>query len=364
MTKRVFYLIISALVTVGMLSGCTIDVNELLEKSSVSSSSQVDSSSHSDKDTDTEKNTDTDSDDSESSETDTQTDTETDEPDSNFGIDTSNLQTLYITGLPSVPLLKDCSSGSDVLTNVSAGESVKFISDNGTGYWFVYYESTHSFGYVENIYIADEQSEVTSGENYYIKENKTALYSNIDRTEILKNLSKNSVVSVIAKDTSGYWLVRPNNSDTVGYVSAGMLSEEKITNKNNTSSKTESKSESKTESKAESKIESVVESKTESKTESKSESKTESKTESNVSEAERIIGIGDAPTSKYNVYSVDVESGYLALRSEQNSGDYCIIGELYTGEEAYVIDSSGYYWYVYSPTLGMYGYANSEFLVK
>ena len=79
--------------------------------------------------------------------------------------------------------------------------------------------------------------------------------------------------------------------------------------------------------------------------------------------------IGESSAAPNNVYYPDVHyvsvsSGYLALRNAQSFDSSNEIGKLYNGDRVEVVDYSGTYWYVYAPTLGMYGYVNSEYLVQ
>ena len=61
--------------------------------------------------------------------------------------------------------------------------------------------------------------------------------------------------------------------------------------------------------------------------------------------------------------TVSVPDGYLALRNAQAFDSSNEIGKLYSGDTVYVQSSgSGQYWYVYSPTLGKYGYVNRDYL--
>lgn len=77
----------------------------------------------------------------------------------------------------------------------------------------------------------------------------------------------------------------------------------------------------------------------------------------------------DSVTSAVSAYdsmwTVSVSSGYLALRTAPDYDASNEIGELYSGENVWVIDSSNsQYWYVYSPTLNCYGYVNQEYLYR
>ncbi len=65
------------------------------------------------------------------------------------------------------------------------------------------------------------------------------------------------------------------------------------------------------------------------------------------------------------VYTVKVESGYLALRNAKAYDSANEIGKLYTGDTVTVQDTSdSTYWYVYSTSLNKNGYVNKNYLVE
>lgn len=65
-----------------------------------------------------------------------------------------------------------------------------------------------------------------------------------------------------------------------------------------------------------------------------------------------------------NYWTVSVEEGYLALRTEKAYDSRNEIGELYSGD---VVEVKGNrdktYWYVYAPGLGKFGYVNKDYLL-
>ena len=62
-------------------------------------------------------------------------------------------------------------------------------------------------------------------------------------------------------------------------------------------------------------------------------------------------------------WTVKVNKGYLALRTEKAYDSRNEIGKLYTGDTVQVSDSSDVtYWYVYAPSLGKSGYVNKDYL--
>ena len=64
-----------------------------------------------------------------------------------------------------------------------------------------------------------------------------------------------------------------------------------------------------------------------------------------------------------STYTVYVQRGYLALRTEAAYDNRNVIGELYSGDTVVVQSKgSGRYWYVYAPGLGAYGYVDKRYL--
>lgn len=75
-----------------------------------------------------------------------------------------------------------------------------------------------------------------------------------------------------------------------------------------------------------------------------------------------LVSTGSSATS-YPKWKVSVSKGYLALRTAKAYDAANEIGELYTGDEVHVMDSSdSTYWYVYSPKHKKNGYVNKNYL--
>ena len=237
-----------------------------------------------------------------------------------FPFDTSQYLKMYVTGDESVPVFKN-EDGTDEFASLGSGEAVYRISSGITDFSFVYSESlSDGFGYIDGYYLTPNPQEVTRGETYYVTEDNTPAYNDDNHSDELFRLDRNTAVTVMSKRVTNVWLVRNQGNGVYGYVDNNMLSEKKL------------------------------------------EEKAESKSESSSRSHDRIIGDGDAPDSGYTVYLVTVEDGFLALRSEAYFDDSNILCEMYYGEEVYVIERSGTYWYVYSPKHHRYGYANGEYL--
>ncbi len=315
------YIVLSLLVSMicACTVGCKIDVNKLASQHGVNNVSDTNSDVSS---------IISDNDDTESTEEYTASETyyDTDSSQTDASFDTSAYAVFYVSGAASVPIYEN-ENGTKQSAILKSGDRTYLISSSVTGYTFVYSEALDGFGYVDSYFLTPDYSEVTKGETYYVTDDNTPAYSDKYCSSELFELNRNDAVSVMAKVSNGFWLICDKNG-TYGYVSMYSLSEEKVKKK----------------------------------TESKHESKAESKPEDTAPSDDRIIGFGDFPETEYSVYNAAAETGYLALRSEKSSDASNIIGELYYGDEIYVIDTSDVYWYVYAPSLGMYGYSDSRYI--
>lgn len=84
------------------------------------------------------------------------------------------------------------------------------------------------------------------------------------------------------------------------------------------------------------------------------------------SKPQRIFGKGDQPQGHFGEYTVRVNAGYLALRNNTAFDASNEIAKLNNGDTVWLLDTlgGGDYWYVYAPSLGMYGYVNDNYLVQ
>ena len=310
--KRFIAILSAAAIFFAGFTGCTIkiDKSQFQTKEKDSSSSNVSSSPGKKKDVGS------DSDIVSSSVGDDKSD-ESDTVSDSSPIDTSQYQAMYVTGDEDVPVFKN-ENGTEEFASLHSGELVyrigRGVTDNAN-YSFVYSEKLKdSFGYIDGYFLTPYSNEVTKGETYYVTQNDTPAYNDDNRSVELFRLNRNTAVTVMSKRVTDVWLVRNQGNDVYGYIDKNMLSENRVEEKNDSSS---------------------------------------------VSDG-RLIGAGDAPESGYEVYTVTVEAGFLALRSEEAFDDSNILGEMYNGEEVYVLENTGTYFYVYSPKLGFYGYANGK----
>ena len=78
-----------------------------------------------------------------------------------------------------------------------------------------------------------------------------------------------------------------------------------------------------------------------------------------------LIKIANPAYPSGEVYSVKVDTGYLAVRTERTYDTGNEIGKLYTGETVIVTEvSDSKYWYIYAPGIDMFGFVNKDYLIK
>jgi hypothetical protein len=238
-----------------------------------------------------------------------------------------NADTYYVTNAVSyLSMRSEADSKSSIVGELYNGNSVKVLS-NGGDYWYIYSEDLSVYGYVDCSYLTADRSSVSYGEetkqdsdskrktgygnapqNYefvryaYVNSGYLALRSaqSSSDSNIIGELYNYYPVQVISSSGT-YWYVYSADLGMYGYVNSSYL-------------------------------------------------------------------IGESsPTSSVHdpdIYYASVNSGYLALRNAQAFDSSNEIGKLYNGDRVEVMDYSGTYWYVYAPTLRMYGYVNSEYLVQ
>ncbi len=245
-------------------------------------------------------------------------------------------KSLYVTGSKdTIALRSSDEDNADVVALLSMGDEVKLISGDSISYYYVMYEPAGVQGYIKKAFVTTESAAVCKGEGFYIAK-QTSLYdtNDTDRKELQK-LDAGTSVTVLAKTSGDYWFVSLSDSKTYGYVKCLDLSASKPGSSSASSKASSSKS--------------------------ASSQAPQPKPQTNT----RFTGYGDAPAS-YTSYYAKVNSGYLGLRSTpERANDTNVIGQMYTGYSVFVVDSStGTYWYCYCPTLGMYGYTDSRYLVN
>lgn len=220
------------------------------------------------------------------------------------------LNAYYVTGADaSLALFAEGGSGSDILAHLSNGDRVGLASTDSGDYWYVYSYDDGCYGYVKKQYLTDSQQAVTEPVDYYVDtpDYLVLCAGPSVSTQELTRLDNGQKVTVLAKPDGEFWYVYVAQNGQYGYVSSSYLSLTMPDDKH--------------------------------------------------------IGTGAAPASYLAKYYVYVDKGYLALRSAKAFDSANEIGKMKAGETVYVIDNTtGTYWYVYSPTLGKYGYTNCAYL--
>ncbi len=341
--KKIYILFSAAAI---ILSGCTVDVNELAnssapqpnEVSSVSSDSDhTDVFYMLDSDTDSENSSD------QSSDTDSQS------PPKAF--DESKYLTMYVTGSSEIPLMADAVPTSKPTAFLQCGEGVSIVQPDVMDYSFVYSAALEEFGYIPRLYLTDYKEEACIGNVMYVKPSQADVYADTQFTETAYTTSQNDLLTVLAERVDGKWKVM-DKYDRVGYIDKNLLSDKKVKKE---SSKAESKKTNDGRHEPDTESSSITAS-------AQSSSKANVSSEA-VSSEEEIVGgnysgKGDPP-EEYTSYVCDVDVGYLSLRAAPDKRGKSI-GEVYYEELIYVIDQSGDYWYVYVPSLSMYGYVTGD----
>lgn len=252
-------------------------------------------------------------------------------------------KSLYVTGSKeSIALRASDQDNAEVVALLSVGDEVKLLSGDSVSYYYVMYEPGNVNGYIKKTFVTTEKAAVCKGETFYISK-QTLLYdtNESDRKEIQK-LNVGTAVTVLAKNPGDYWYISLSDSKTYGFVKCLDLSASKPASSAAASSKASS-----------------------SKAAASSQAAQPAPAPAPAVQNNRFTGYGSAPAN-YTTYYAKVNSGYLALRSTpERANDTNVIGQMYTGYAVYVVDTSpGTYWYAYCPTLGMYGYTDSNYLLS
>ena len=266
------------------------------------------------------------------------------------------------------------------MAELRTGDEVEVIDAGGMGYWQVRL-ADGTEGYVDCHYLTQEWGAVMSPELYYVIEDDVTLLENPSPTDsrTLGFLLKEDTVTVLAKPSGSYWYVYSDTARNYGYVQAACLSldmeEERIIG-----------------------VGSAPDVRTMLYYVDSNDGFLSLRAEPTIYSTELgriktgeevwVIDTLDSPFwyvyaptlgqygyvhSDYlstqrgevvdgEVWTVRVPTGYLALRTAKAYDYSNEIGELYTGDIVRVIEKEGTYWWVYAPSLDLYGYVNSDYL--
>lgn len=237
----------------------------------------------------------------------------------------------YVTGCKEVlKVREEEDKESKVLTKLDNGEKVSLMEKSEGNYWKVYIEAEEVIGYIDYHYLTNKSDAVTDPVTRYVNVKKDAsltIFSTPDEDGAALGMAeRGDEVTVLAKPDETYAYIYAADESAYGYVERSKLSEDKP------------------------------------KEETKESAKKEDSAPAQAQAATEVLGAGSPPSSYQGVYYVNVASGYLALRNAKAFDASNEIGKMYNGDYVQAIRTNEQYWYVYSPSLGAYGYTNSDYL--
>ena len=194
---------------------------------------------------------------------------------------------------------------SNEIGKLYSGEIVEVLNTADSTYWWVFVPSTGQYGYVNKNYLNSISTSSGGKKTVKVSSGYLALRNApaYDSSNEIGKLFTGDIVEVISTGGTYWWVYAPTLGKS-GYVNSSYLFD--------------------------------------------------------ISSG----GGGGGGGSALGTYTVNVSSGYLALRNAKAYDSSNEIGKLYTGEQVTVYDKSDYqYWWVYSSKLGLYGYVNKDYLV-
>ncbi|MCI8797616.1 MAG: SH3 domain-containing protein [Dorea sp.] len=243
----------------------------------------------------------------------------------------------YVTGCKEIMKVREEEDKeSKVVTKLDNGEKVSLIEKSEGNYWKVYIEAEEVTGYVDYHYLTNKSDAVMEPVTRYVnikKEESLSILSTPDSDGAsLGVVKRGDEVIVLAKPDDTYSYIYAADESAYGYVEKSKLSEDEIKDE---PAKEDSKEDKKEDDKA-----------------------------NTAQPSADVLGAGSPPANYQGIYYVKVAKGYLALRNAKAFDTSNEIGKMYNGDYVQAIRTNETYWYVYSPSLGAYGYTNSEYLVS
>ena len=287
----------------------------------------------------------------------------------------------YVTGVAStIKIWEDEGQGS-VLGKLETGDEVLVLDDTEEDYWKVTAFDGDVAGYLDCHYLTREWGAVCSPESAYVGADDVSLLAEpfVTGSAKLGELDKADAVTVLAKPEGSYWYVYSDDLRAYGYVAAADLSdeaeEERIIGYGDAP-------EGHTMLYYAQSNDGFLSLRGTPSTSAAELGRIKTGEEVWVVDTDdgAVFWYVYAPTlGKYGyvhsdsvsttraedqaeIWTVRVESGYLALRTAKAFDYYNEIGKLYTGDHVEVLEKEGTYWWVYAPSLDLYGYVNSEYL--
>lgn len=246
----------------------------------------------------------------------------------------------YVTGCKDVVKVRENpDEDSNVLTKLSNGEKISLIDKGDDGYWKVYIKAEKTIGYMPDHYLTNEKGAVTEPVTRYvdIKSGDTMTIRSLPEEDAnaVGILKRGQKVTLMADMSGDFDYIYADQAKTYGYVESSGLSSKKV-------------STAKASDQTAVTPQQTVPAQPQTRTQPKAQ--------------DRVFGPAAAPVSHLGEYYVSVQKGYLALRNAKAFDSSNEIGQMNNGESVWAMETNGTYWYVYSPSLGMYGYTNSGYL--
>lgn len=261
----------------------------------------------------------------------------------------------YVTGCKDVLKVREAEDEeSKVLTKLDNGEKISLLEKGETNYWKVYIEAEDVVGYIDHHYLANQKEAVTEPLARYVDIEQgtplTILNTPDGNGSSLGIVERGDEVTVLAKSNENYVYIYAADASAYGYVDRKKLSENKPV---------DSTSATTTDNAGTTQTQAIVPEVNITLTAPGVPATPQTQTPS----ATDFLGYGNPPASYQGIYYVNVASGYLALRNAKAYDSSNEIGKMYNGDYVETIRTGEQYWYVYSPSLGAYGYTNSDYLV-
>ncbi len=247
----------------------------------------------------------------------------------------------YVTGCKDVVKVREePDEESDVLTKLSNGEKVSLVDKDDDEYWEVYIKAEEIIGYMSNHYLTNEKEAVTEPVTKYvnIEDGETMTIRSLPKesASAVGILERGQKVTLMADMAGEFDYIYANKSKTYGYVTGAELSGKKVSTATPTPTPAPA-------------------------TETPQPA-VQAQPQPQAQPQGKIFGPAAAPVNHLGQYYVSVQKGYLALRNAKAFDSSNEIGQMNNGDYVWAIETGGTYWYVYSPSLGMYGYTNSAYL--
>lgn len=238
----------------------------------------------------------------------------------------------YVTGCKDVMKVRETEEkDGKVVAKLDNGEKVSLVEKGDDRYWKVYVEAEDVTGYIDYHYLTNKSDAVMEPATKYVnvgKDETLTILSTPDTEAVSLGVAESGEeVTVLAMSGDQYSYIYAPGKSAFGYVESSKLSDEKTEIKEEDAAAT-------------------------------------ANTQQAPQKTGDLLGPGNPPANYQGVYYINVSKGYLALRNAKAFDASNEIGKMYNGDYVYALRTNEQYWYVYSPSLGSYGYTNSDYLVS